>query len=1460
MRKLKKITSLLLTFLFLISMLPKFDLKVKAETLPTADLAVTLVGNILSANGLGSDWEPKNDQALLKEYKNGIYEITVDFKAATPDGQYKVALNRNWDKSYGDTNSNDGNKHINVTAPGKVIFRFNSKTLDVFDSINNPEQFKTSASLVGTFAQSGGKDWTPSDATFTLDYIGGGFYKKTFSLKAGTYEYKVAYNGDWGKGEVGSNVALTLATDSNVTFIGNPIEGICTDSIASPSILGSVSLIGTIRNAGDDNWNSNSKGYDFTNLSGDGKYIYSGFFTAGSYEYKGLEDYAWTSGGLPASGNVSITIPEGGKYVVFVADRFAKTLVDSINNPDKVAEALGLQAPAVVVKSPVLNANGSITFNYQDINAKQVYLAGDMTNWADNKKEMTSIDAKNGIFSITLRLDDAAKDYGYKFIVDGNWIQDPLNIPEAGDNSILKYAGSTGRKVVLAGTIQGIDGSGTWDPSSNKTKLNYDGNGNYSLTLKNVPAGNYEYKIAMGAWDPENYGANGVAYGSNISLIVPVQEDVTFWYNDDSHNIVDSTYYKKADINLIGNGIPVGTKLTDSSLSGIYSTKITLNKGEYSDVKAVIDNKDYLFGKVEVTADTKVVTFSFDATTLMTFTDAANNPINVDMLYFNSRDSQFKSPFGATPTDKEITFNLKAGIDVISAKIVLITPNGIQLVDMTENGTFDANSKKWTGKFSSSKIGQFKYYFVVSNGSDVKAFGDDDGFFGPGKAGQIGTVRYYDLNIYDKNYKTPDWMKNAVVYQIFPDRFFNGDASNDYAQKLARGNTPYEFYNDWYSIPEDPTLEFITNADGTQSPNPDYKGTKGDGVWANEMYGGDLKGIQDKLDYLQAVGINTLYMTPISQSISNHRYDATDYKQLDPLLGHMEEFVNLATEAHKRSMHLIIDGVFNHVSDDSIYFDRYGKYMAKNMPIGAYQYWSRVYDLMNLSKITQQEAEKQVTADLASQGITDLHYKEWFVVNNTKIAGVTGDPEHYGYEGWAGFDSMPVIQALSGSEYNLKTWADEIIDGPEANTRLWLNNGSDGWRLDVANEVSDETWRKFRTAVKEEGDNVIIGEIWSDASKYLLGDMYDSVMNYRFRDAVLSYVEDKNTNNMSAIQAMNQLEAMREQYPKEAFEAMMNLVDSHDTQRIISDFDGAQKSVKAIAGEPSATALEKVKLIPLIQMTYPGAPTIYYGDEAAIPGADDPDNRRGMIWGKGDKLTVEWYAKLTNIRNAYSVLRTGDISPIAVDDANKVDVMAYSRNDKDNHALIAINRKSSEIKGIVLSANAPAGTVLTNALNTNETYTVDNNGKVTVNLPKYSGVILVASYTTVTVNTIALKDAYDEAYIVPVKENQIEEKLYIKLMTPVKEFKVLEDAKATFKVTNNTKNDQNVTLIVGVFDKQNRLINSVLVSEVIGKAKTLDLTGSFKISLNGFKVKYFVWDSLKDQNPLIDAIEIPVVK
>lgn len=214
---------------------------------------------------------------------------------------------------------------------------------------------------------------------------------------------------------------------------------------------------------------------------------------------------------------------------------------------------------------------------------------------------------------------------------------------------------------------------------------------------------------------------------------------------------------------------------------------------------------------------------------------------------------------------------------------------------------------------------------------------------------------------------------------------------------------------------------------------------------------------------------------------------------------------------------------------------------------------------------------------------------------------------------------------------------------------------------------------------------------------------------------------------------------------------MLNLVDSHDTQRVISAFDGYQKSVNAVANNPTPQALAKMYMIPLIQMTYPGAPCIYYGDEAGMPGADDPDNRRGMIWGKGNKDLVQWYAKLIAIRNSNAVLRTGDISPICVPDSYKDDVLAYTRDDSTDHALIAINRRTEGINSITLDApSIPDGTILTNALNPTEHYTVLN-GKVTVNIPEQSGVILLSSCNLTGLSLSGLIDIYDPSYIVPVK-------------------------------------------------------------------------------------------------------------
>lgn len=1375
MKKFRRTLSLVITFLFLVSLVPKFGIKVSAEEtsqLPSADMMAVLVGDFVEDQGLGKNWESKNAGTIMKEYSKGIYELTVNFKVAKKYN-YKVAFNGQWDnpKAIG---NNGENKSLNVTAPGKVTFRVDAVAGRVYDSINDSTKFKASATVVGALdtVATGGKSWNPADAAFDMDYIGGGFYKKTFHLNAGSFEYKVAFNHAWNNGEVGNsdgNVACTVPKGgADVTFLANPILGFATDSINNPSINGTVSLIGTIR-GGKDDWTVDKKGYEFSCINGQGKFIYSGFFPAGKYEYKAVEDYSWNSNGIPSSNNNSITIPQGGKYVVFVADRNSRTLKDSINNPKEVAMALGLEAAPVELKSPVINSDGTVTFNYKNANAASVYLAGSMTNWENGKKAMTKY--TDGIWSITLRLGDAAKNYEYKFIVDGKWITDPANSKTSNGNSLLEFPAYTGRKVVLAGTIQTAAGEAAWSPGSDKTTLKYDGNGMYSIVIPSVPKGSYEYKVAMGSWT-ENYGAERKKDGANIPLTVPTKQDVKFIYSDDSHAIVDSVSYKFLEPKLQGKDIPSNTILKDENLSGVYRAKVNLKKGTYSDLVVIVDNKTIPVGTLVIAEHSKDVTISYDPITGIVFNDASNKEINIKALRFDSRDLEYKDPYGAVPTDKEVTFNLRAAKnDITQAKLILLTSEGTKVVDMVKNGSFDENNDKWTGKYTFSKLGMNKYYFVVSNGSTVKAYGDDDGYFGLGIADDLGKVKQYDLNVYDKNFKTPDWIKNGVICQIFPDRFFNGDLTNDYIQKYARGNVPYEFPQ-WYENPENPGLEYETNKDGSfkldakgnKIRKSDYTGFKGDGNWSNEMYGGDLAGVNKKLDYLQSLGVNILYFNPIGHSISNHRYDTTDYKTVDPLLGKLDDFVNLSKEAKKRGMHIILDGVFNHVSDDSIYFDRYGKFVQAGKPLGGYQYWKKVYDLMKEKNINKDEAEKQTVAYYTSIGITDFHYKDWFVVNNKIIDKENSGNAvsvHYDYEGWWGYDSMPVIQAFNGSEYQVKTWADEVIDGKDSVSRYWLKNGSSGWRLDVANEVSDETWQHFRTAVKEEGDNAIIGEIWTDASRYILGDMYDSVMNYRFRNSILYFIKGTSTDSKTptnAVDAMNQLEAMREQYPKEAFEAMMNLVDSHDTQRAISTFDGVEKNGitgSAIAKEPTAEAIAKMKLVPLIQMTYPGAPTIYYGDEMGMPGADDPDDRRGTYWGKGNKELVEWYAKLANIRHTYSVLRTGNIAPITITDSNKDDVMAYTRKDSTDSSVIVVNRKTSEVSGLQLDVKSiPDGTILTNALNSSEKYTVSS-GKITVNVPKQLGIILVTNYKDVTVNAPALKDAYDPSYLVKDRVNGI---------------------------------------------------------------------------------------------------------
>ena len=346
------------------------------------------------------------------------------------------------------------------------------------------------------------------------------------------------------------------------------------------------------------------------------------------------------------------------------------------------------------------------------------------------------------------------------------------------------------------------------------------------------------------------------------------------------------------------------------------------------------------------------VTTNANGTTKFVTTVAEKETDSVQLVYANRNNpSEFKKiplqkgiagngKFNGTFATSDIFFGDDA-VDIIyyyevngnevmdlSGETVMVEGPTTQTVDLKQSVKGD--TAYWSGDLTVDTYGQYKYFFVVYYGTSVKIYCDDDGNYGSGMLTDISSLRTYDLTVYKKGFKTPDWMKNGVVYQIFPDRFYNGDTKNDDAQTTSRGAMDYEFITNWSTLPENPEQEKL---------NPDTypeNAFKGDGAYSTEIYGGDLKGIIDRMDYLKEVGVSVIYLNPVFSSISSHRYDTTDYNKIDPILGTMGDFEQLVKEAKKHGMHIVLDGVFNHVSDDSIYFDRYYKFVGQDGKVGAY--------------------------------------------------------------------------------------------------------------------------------------------------------------------------------------------------------------------------------------------------------------------------------------------------------------------------------------------------------------------------------------------------------------------------------------------------------------------------------------------------------------------------------------------
>ena len=1349
----------------------------------------------------GSNWS--NNDAANQMTWNGVTCCFEKVYTNVAAGTYNLKVtDGTWDNCWGD-NGNNYTFVVSAVCDVTVSFDPGTQTVSVTgDSVAKETGLEiTSMHAVGNGSGNwlNGKNWDVSANAMTE--VSGNVYEITFkNVAAGSYEYKFAANASWthswggggAAGEAvynGQNIALSLTEASDVTLKidmtgynheaktgatysvtitaaegGSETEP--TEPEEEPEIPEGATTV-TLHFMKPDGWGSNINAYLWSTSGG----AVSGYEAYNSWPGKAVSDTdgdGWYdlavasedafnfifNDGSNQTNDLSTGEVNGNKELWVVGnDVFEEqpdyTVVIHFQNSDNWSQV------NAYVWDP-FNNNAAIP-GYESYNTWPGATIEENTN-------------NPGWYDLTITKDNST---GFNFIFNNNsgsqtsdlWTGDLSFHTElwvVGDT--VDSTAPTGwsnpeLKVYVPGTFPGP----SWDAASNQ--MTYDAElGLYVYTFENVIKGTYEYKIAInGSWN-ENYGANGEANGDNIKVVVPSEQDVTIWYNASSHRSVCSVYYDMdADITLSGTGVAEGTKLTDPDLTGTFSVTVNLSAGTYSDLKVTYNGVDYSF--TEFTMETgKDVTFWFDPSTGLAYHNGSDVKVETDKIYYTTKDLDYKDPFGAVAAGEEVTFSIDTGVDATAVNLIV---KGYPATGMTKDGEAVDGVQHWKCTTTFDSIGEYEYYFAITNGSDMVFYCDDiwnnyykTGDYGQGGIGNADDIFAYDLVVYEAGFETPDWMKNAVIYQIFPDRFFDGDESNNLAQTWARGTVDYEYVTDWYMLPENPEQESL---------NPDeYPETafSGDGEYSNEIYGGDLEGIIDRIDYLKALGVNVIYLNPVFWSISNHRYDAVSYTEIDPILGTLGDFEELVAVAEANDMHIILDGVFNHVSDDSVYFDRYYKFLPDaaekyDGKVGAYPYWAFVYDYMAEQGVDQETAETAaVEYFTAEYGITDYSYTEWFAVSSTPMTGAAdtiglraGKPV-YSYEGWWGYDSMPVIYSTNGSEYQTGNWAEEIIYNEEgtAVTQYWISKGSNGWRLDVANEVSDETWQNFRDSVKAlDSDAVIIGEIWADATQYLMGDMYDSVMNYVFRDAVAGFARgylinrdnksEKYDDDLTADEAMTILEILRERYPEEAFYAMMNLVASHDTSRILSYLDDVeddryQKDVDSAFPTYEGTSEEAKQLqyvVSFLQFTYAGAPTIYYGDEIGMVGGDDPDDRRAFTWGKGNQDIVEWYAEMAAIRAAYPALRTGSVEPFS---SGNDDVMGFVRADADNTLVVLANRAATA------QTVAYEGTWVD--LISGETFT-DN-----VTIDAYRGVILVTEdeVQEITVDTEGLAPAYDESYIV----------------------------------------------------------------------------------------------------------------
>jgi glycosidase len=986
----------------------------------------------------------------------------------------------------------------------------------------------------------------------------------------------------------------------------------------------------------------------------------------------------------------------------------------------------------------------------------------------------------DGVYSF-VSTEIPAGSYEFKVALDEDWaVSYPssnvaFTVPETGDQVTITWDSATtdvsvdvstvgpGYSVALVGDLQSELGCpGDWQPECTTTELGFDAEDDVWQGVWSVPAGDWNYKVALDdSWD-ENYGANAVPGGANIPLSLGDPTDVKFYYDHKSHWVTDNVNAViatvpgnfQAALGCAGDWDPgcLRSWLQDIDGDGVYEFETTaLPAGDYEGKVTINESWDENYGSggapgganipFTVSEDNALVTFTYDAVTHILTIDAGgdtgashDNDIWWNDLGHNTRDTLFRTPVGPVETGTEVTLRLRAASGDLTEAMVRLwndRTNAQSLLNMSlvaDDGTYEW----WELQVPVSLDPTVYWYRFIAIDGTATAYYEDDAARDHGWGQTFAESQDYSwqLTMYDPAFQTPDWVKNGIMYQIFPDRFRDGDPAN---------NTPAgTFFYD-----ESPTIERSNDVDSFWHANicdPRDADSDCPGIYSQNFYGGDLQGVLDKLDYLQALGVTAIYFNPIFESPSNHKYDTTDYRLIDDNFGDLALFQTLVDGAHARGMKVILDGVFNHTSSDSVYFDRYGRY----------------------SEVGACESEASP-------------YRDWYYFTDVTpgtgpCVGSDGTPAAANYESWFGFDSLPKLQAHNPAVRAL------IWDSPDSIVQQWMATGVDGWRFDVGgdidpgvtNDPTNDYWEGFRASVPV--DTYMVIEEWGNASSWLLGNEMDATMNYQYSSAVLSFWRDTtftdNDHNagssagelapLSPSQLDARLHNWIERYPSEALYAMMNLLGSHDTNRslFMLDENVANDTDPTPMLDPTydwSDAITRLKGVVLLQMTIPGAPTIYYGDEVGLVGPvyyhggkweDDPYNRLPYPWldesgtpfydhlqsgGAGHTDLLPYYQSLTAARNNHPALRTGSFETLLVDDS--ANTYAYGRFLADNSdaGLVLVNRLgSTQSITVNVSGWLPVGASFSDVLN-GGSYTVDASGEITVPaVPGMSGALLVA--------------------------------------------------------------------------------------------------------------------------------------